>query len=446
MTATAASSHIPHTSSGPYPARPGNLVRPLIDGEAIARRLGEAVEAARHSVWLTVAFCSDDFCFPDGRGLLFDVLDRAAGRGVDVRLLVWRPNPEYPAGHRVFGGSPEQRDLLARRGARYKIRWDRAAAACCQHQKSWVIDAGQPTETAFVGGMNLTSVALTRHDVYVEITGPSTTDICHNFVERWNEASERHLPDGNWACDETDVLTCVDRPPQPRGDSVVQIQRMLDPSRYAADRVEQSIAEQYERAIDAARRSIYIVNQAVPVPWIAKPLLRAAERGVDMVLVVPAIPEDYAYRARLDARGAALFEGIEALAPHRGFTLAGIAEHHAGRRRARYVHAKIMLVDDVWATIGSCNLHFQSMGGNAEMNASIWDAEVVRALRCRLLAQHLAIDTAGLDDRAALALFRDVADRNRAKIDRREDDWQGLAFALSPHEYARKTAAKADLT
>ncbi|MFO1083301.1 MAG: phosphatidylserine/phosphatidylglycerophosphate/cardiolipin synthase family protein [Reyranellaceae bacterium] len=446
MTTAAAPSHIPGTTSGPYPARPGNLVRPLIDGEAIARRLGEAVEAARHSVWLTVAFCSDDFSFPGGRGLLFDVLDRAAARGVDVRLLVWRPNPEFRAGHRVFGGSSEQRALLAKRGARFKIRWDRAAAGYCQHQKSWMIDAGQPTETAFVGGMNLTSVALLRHDIYVEIVGPSAMDVCHNFVERWNEATERHAPDGNWACEGMDVLPLPDRPSAPRGSAIVQVQRMLDPSRYLVDRVEQSIVEQYEHAIDAARRTIFIVNQAVPVPRVARPLLRAAERGVDIVLVVPAIPEDYAYKARLDPKGAALFDGIEALAPHRGFTLAGVAEHRAGRRRARYVHAKVMLVDDSWATIGSCNLHFHSMGGNAEMNASIWDGEVVRALRCTLLAQHLALDTASLDDRAALRLFKEVAAGNRDRIERREDDWQGSAFALSPHDYARESGVKPDLT
>jgi phosphatidylserine/phosphatidylglycerophosphate/cardiolipin synthase-like enzyme len=443
---TAAASYVPGTTSGPYPARSGNLVRPLIDGEAIAQRLGEAVETARHSVWLTVAFCSDDFLFPDGRGPLFDVLDRAAARGIDVRLLVWRPNPEFGAGHRVFGGTLEQRAWLAKRRARFKIRWDRAAGRYCQHQKSWMIDAGHPAETAFVGGMNLTSVALQRHDVYVEITGPSAADVCHNFVERWNEASERHAVDGNWACDGTDALPYPDRPSAPRGGSTVQVQRMLDPSRYAVDRAEQSIVEQYEQAIDAARRTIFIVNQAVPVPRVAKPLLRAAERGVDIVLVVPAIPEDYAYKARLDPRGAALFDGIEALAPHRGFTLAGVAEHHAGRRRARYVHAKVMLVDDFWATIGSCNLHFHSMGGNAEMNASIWDGEVVRALRRGLLARHLALDTAGLDDRAALRLFKDVAAGNRDRIERREDGWQGSAFALSPHDYARDSGGKADLT
>jgi phosphatidylserine/phosphatidylglycerophosphate/cardiolipin synthase-like enzyme len=422
----------------------------LVDGPEIAGRIGEAVEQACHSVWLTVAFYSDDFLFPDGRGPLFDVLDRAVARGLDVRLLIWRPNPETTPSARLFGGSAAQRALLARRGSRFKIRWDRAATVFCQHQKSWVIDAGKASETSFVGGLNLTSVAMARHDVYAEVTGPSAADVRHNFVERWNEASERHAPDGNWACDAADQLPEIgpgrDVASSPRGRSTVQIQRMLDPSRYPAARVERSILEQYQRAIDAARRTIYIENQAIPVPEVARPLVGAVERGVHVVLLVPPIPEDYVYAARHDPLGASRFWGIVTLGRHPNFTLAGIAEFHAGSRRAAYVHAKMMLIDDAWATIGSCNLHPYSLGGHTEMNASIWDADVARALRCRLFAQHLGMDTNRMDDRAALRLFRDIARANQGKMDRREPDWKGMAFALSPEAYGRESGVKADLT
>src|SRR5260370_544093 len=37
-----------------------------------------------------------------------------------------------------------------------------------------------------------------NHDVYIELAGPSAVDIHHNFVQRWNEASERHSADGRW--------------------------------------------------------------------------------------------------------------------------------------------------------------------------------------------------------------------------------------------------------
>ena len=45
-------SYIPGTTSGPYPARPGNRVRAFIDGPQIMRRIGEAIAKAQHSVWL----------------------------------------------------------------------------------------------------------------------------------------------------------------------------------------------------------------------------------------------------------------------------------------------------------------------------------------------------------------------------------------------------------
>ena len=80
---------MPPARSGSYPVRAGNAVRPLVDGEAAFRRICEAAESARHSVWVTVAFLERDVPMPDGRGSFFDVLDRAAARGLDVRALFW---------------------------------------------------------------------------------------------------------------------------------------------------------------------------------------------------------------------------------------------------------------------------------------------------------------------------------------------------------------------
>lgn len=438
--------YVPGTTSGPYPARPGNRVRALIDGPSIMQRIGAAIAHARHSIWVAMAFYTDDFLLPDGQEPLFDVLDRAVARGVDVRLLVWRPNRDVPPVPRTFSGSAEQRALLAERGSRFKIRWDRAATVFCQHQKSWVIDAGQPSETSFVGGLNLTSVGMRLHDVYVEVTGPAATDVRHNFVERWNEASDRNAADGNWCCDASDELPDADQPRPACGRSTVQIQRMLDARRYAPDRVERSILEQYQRAIDAARRTIYLQNQAIPVPEVARHLVAAAERGVEIVMLVPAVPEGYVFEARHDPAEASRFWGIEALGHHANFTLAGLAEMHEGKRRAAYVHAKMMVVDDVWLTIGSCNLHPYSLNGHTEMNASVWDAGVAHKLRDTLFARHLGLDTASLDDRAALQTFRDIARANRDRLERGASDWQGRVFALRPEAYGFESGVKSDLT
>ena len=432
-------------------------MRPLVDGVPAFRRIAEAIATARHSVWLTAAFVAPDFRMPDGSGALFDVLDRAVERGLDVRAILWRPNQESVGYGRAFSGSPEDRNLLEARGSRFRIRWDRAHGPSVQHQKSWLVDAGRAGETAFVGGMNLTAKALgspghgsegERHDVYVEISGPSATDVHHNFVQRWNEASERAEIDGRWGHDGDDALRFPQRLSAPRGASTVQIQRMVHAGRYSDSHPgpgaqaydiaggEGSILEQYLQAIGAARSSIYIENQAIPIPQVATALEAALRRTVEIVLLVPADPEDHVRAARQNPQRKPLFEALAALGRYENFALAGIAGLDArGRRNSVYVHSKIMLVDDAWATIGSCNLHANSLSGHTEMNASIWDPEVVRALRCELLAEHLDRDTAGIDDRSAFCLYREIAHENRRRYEANDGKWQGLAFGLDPAAY-----------
>jgi phosphatidylserine/phosphatidylglycerophosphate/cardiolipin synthase-like enzyme len=413
--------------------------------------------AARHSVWLTAAFVAPDFQMPDGSGTLFDVLDRAVERGLDVRAIFWRPNQESIGYGRTFSGSSDERGTLKARGSRFRIRWDRTFGPYCHHQKSWLIDAGQDGETAFVGGINLTAKAMgspghptegERHDVYVEIAGPSATDVHHNFVQRWNEASERVADDGTWGHDGDDGLSFPARPSALRGESVVQIQRMVHPGRYsdahaspespAYDIVggERSVLAQYHQAIGTARRSIYIENQAIPIPEVAAALEKALERGVEVVALVPADPEDGVRLARQNPQRKPLFDGVAALGRYENFALVGIAGLDArGYRSNIYVHSKIMLVDDGWATIGSCNLHASSLTGNTEMNAAIWDPKVVRALRRELLAEHLDRDTTGIDDRAALRLYGEIARENRRRREAGDFKWQGLAFSLDPGTY-----------
>ena len=447
-----------HVSSalGAYPVRSGNLVQPLVDGVPAFRRIAEAIAAARHSLWLTVAFYAPDFRFPDGRDL-FDVLDDVVARGQDVRVLFWRPNAESGRYGRTFSGTSADRELLEARGARFSIRWDRAGESYCHHQKSWLIDAGHPTETAFVGGINLTAKALGspghrdggRHDLYLEITGPSATDVNHNFVQRWNEASERMEADGTWGSGGVSPLPFPARASAARGTSIVQIQRMMPAGRYAdgtaspggqphaIEAGERSILSQYEGAIDAARSTIYIENQALPVPAIARKLEAALDRGVQVVFLLPAEPEEWIRRARHDPARSALFEAVEALDRHDAFLLAGLTVPGAGRVEPVYVHAKVMLVDDAWMTIGSCNLHANSLGGHTELNASVWDPAVVRALRCELLAEHLGQDTFELDDRAALQLYRDVADANCRAAARLNSGRHGLAVTMRAAAYGR---------
>lgn len=435
--------------------RPGNFVRPLIDGVPAFRRICEAIDGARLSVWLTVTFLWPGFEMPDGRGSTFAVLDRAAARGIDVRLICWRPDEETAGLRRnAFWGSPEQIAQLHELRSGVNIRWDRAHPGFCQHQKCWLVDAGCENETAFVGGINLNPHSLVtpghhgeghNHDVFVEVAGPSAADVHHNFVQRWNEASERLAPDGCWGVGSTADLPFPTRLPAERGRAVVQIQRTTHAGRYLDRQAtpggvpfdiaagEQTNFHQYCAAIDAARRSIYIENQYVDVPPIVDCLRRALQRGVEVVLLMPAQPD---VSLPVPAERRAFLQARATLGAYPNFLLAGIAGMNSdGHRTPVYVHAKLMLVDDEWATVGSCNLHHFSLFGNGEINAAFAEPNTVRAFRCELLREHLDEDTSGLDDRSALRLFCQIARANRSKLEAGDAAWQGLAFELDPATY-----------
>jgi cardiolipin synthase A/B len=370
-------SHIPSVPGGSYPLRPGNRVRPLIDGVHAFRRTCEAVEAARHSVWVVVAFIRPEFRLPDDRGSL-------GGINLNQRAMV---SPGHAGGDGI-------------------------------------------------------------HDAYVELTGPSATDVHHNFVQRWNEASDRNASDGLWAHTAGDSLAFPNRASSMQGTSTVQIQRNVHAARYrnghpspgaqpyAIADGESTIRRQYLAAITAARRSIYIENQALTDEPTVDALASAVVRGVETVVLTPAEPEGWVGDVRNRPDDRAFFDKFASLGRHENFTLAGIAGRNAsGTRTDVYIHGKLMLVDDAWATIGSCNLHRNSLYGHSEINASIWDPDAVRALRCELLAEHLAQDTTHLDDSAALRLYREISIANRARRDKGDSNWQGLAYSLDPAIY-----------
>ncbi len=65
---------LPFVTTGDYPTRDGHRVRLWVDGEPAFRRICEAIEAARQSVWVTVTFMWPSFEMPDGRGTTLAVL------------------------------------------------------------------------------------------------------------------------------------------------------------------------------------------------------------------------------------------------------------------------------------------------------------------------------------------------------------------------------------
>ncbi|MBW1685980.1 MAG: hypothetical protein JRS35_13075, partial [Deltaproteobacteria bacterium] len=198
---------------------------------------------------------------------------------------------------------------------------------------------------------------------------------------------------------------------------------------------EESALEQYVAAIEAAQSAIYIEDQVIGSPTIAEVLLPALERGVEVVFLVPGQAHPAFVEARQNPRAAFLLQKLTDLDLHENFTLAAIAASRGdGRYDEIYVHAKIMLVDDAWATIGSTNIAERSFRRDTELNASFWHAQTVHTLRVELLHEHLARDTSGLDPREALRLYAAIA---RANGERRavRQPLEGLAYSLDAQEY-----------
>lgn len=147
---------------------------------------------------------------------------------------------------------------------------------------------------------------------------------------------------------------------------------------------------------------------------------------------MPAEPDDGLRQAREHTDLQPIFAALDALDAHDRFTLIGLTGgsngDQPGPRRAIYVHAKLMIVDDAFLTIGSCNLHLWSLHVQTEMNASVYDPAVARALRCELFAEHLGIDTSGMKAEEAAERLAEAARVNAAAGS--DGHWLGNVLAL----------------
>lgn len=469
------------SAEGPYPPREGNLVIPWIDGVPFYERLAAALRAARRKVWAIVSFIEPAFRFPDGDPW-WAHLGACQARGVDVRVLFWR-NPRFFKTAHVLLGGPEDRALLAARGAAWAARWDASeAAGHCHHQKAFVIDEGDDDAIAFVGGMVLSSATLARpghrrghekHDAFLELRGPAVADAAHNFVQRWNFA--RLDPEAPPWPDLTraDPLPWPSHVPRPCGGARVQLARTIQPGLYpgvaapGAARFdslagESTILAHYRRAFAAARRTIYLENQHPGEAALLGDLDDALRRGVRVVMVVPGEPMAAIGRAaaEVDALGeraaehryGPTFRGLAALGEHHRFTLAALARSDpagagAWTHREIYTHAKLCVVDGAWATLGSANLVDLSLrADHSELNAAVWGRDVCLPLLRGLVGEHTDAELGDdVDDASALRRFADLARRGRRDL-LAGGPLPAGCYALDPRTYARGPALTRGLT
>ena len=415
----------------------GNHVRPLIHGASYFAELAAGIEAAGPSdlIYFTDWRGDPDQRLRDDPGSVAkDLLAAADRRGVDVRGLIWRSHLDK------LSFSAEQNRLLGLElqaaGAEALLDM-RVRTGGSHHQKVVIIryrDRPQD-DVAFVGGIDLghsrrddarhagdrqaQSMAPEYgphppwHDVQVAITGPAVHDVETVFRERWLDPTPLSQNPVFWLHDK---LTRTDLRPDPLpeqaaaphpvagGTHVVQLLRTYPNLRHGRDYPfarggERSVARGYTKALRRSRQLVYIEDQYLWSPDVAAAFVDALRASPELrvVAVLPRVPDQAHPLSRVPQQlGRA--DALAMLKEAGGDRVAAYSiENHLSR--PVYVHAKVCVMDDVWATVGSDNFNRRSWTHDSELSAVVIDTaerdredlscSYARRLRLTLAAEHL---------------------------------------------------------
>ena len=331
---------------------PGNRIKLLRNGAEYFAALELAIDSAQREVWLESYIFADD---PTGRRIA-DALARAAGRGVKVRLMVdgW--------GAKFFLTSSLERFL---RDAGIEFLKYRPEVAPWQfrshrlrrlHRKLAHIDA----RLAFVGGINVIDDMNTpghkppRIDFAVSVEGMLLPAIAYTMQRVWALVQLVQLG-------ASQLPLFPERGPADRVGSQTAKFVIRDNLRHRRD-----IEQAYLAAIRNARREILIANSYFfPGTTFRRALTDAAARGVKVTLILQAKVE----YVLLHFAGKALYGQLLA---------AGVViqEYHKSM-----LHAKVAVIDDHWATVGSSNIDPYSLLMAREANVLVRDREFAGELK-----------------------------------------------------------------
>jgi cardiolipin synthase A/B len=312
----------------------GNTAELLENGDGIFPAMLKDIRDAKVSVQL------ETFIFkPDEAGRLFaDAMIEAARRGVQVRLLIdaqggklgelrgeleaagvickdYRPAPQYGA-----FGRRTHRKLLVVDG---KIGY--TGGFCVD--KRWLGNARDKTEW---------------HDSSVRVTGPVVSQLQAVFSEDWTFTTGEILAGDRFYPKTTAIGSIESQAIKASKGDASSLPKML-----------------YFMAIQAAQKSIHIQNAYfLPDKQIREALISAAQRGVDVKVMVPGSHTDLppVRQASRHHYGSLLKGGVK------------IFEYQPAM-----IHSKTLVVDGIFSTIGSINLDTRSMSKNAEVSLSFYD-------------------------------------------------------------------------
>ena len=333
---------------------PGNRLTLLNSGAEFFPALLTAINQARHEVHLESYIFEDDRTGRDVAGALM----AAARRGVSVRVLVDGfgaaafPTTLLPAlaeaGVMALIYRPER--------ARFKLRRYRLRRL---HRKLAVIDG----EIGFVGGINIIDDLNTpdqspgRYDYAVRVEGPVLLPIRQTMrriweVLVWVNFKRRYR------------LAPVEKSTMaPRGEQQAAF-LVRDNVRHRRD-----IEQAYLAAIAGARDSILIANAYfLPGRRFRGALSKASQRGVQVSILL---------QGRIEYR--LLHYATQAL--YDKLLKAGI---RIFEYQNSFLHAKVAVIDEHWATVGSSNIDPFSLLLSREANLVVLDRKFAEELRLSL--------------------------------------------------------------
>ncbi|MBI5335838.1 MAG: cardiolipin synthase ClsB [Burkholderiales bacterium] len=365
----------------------GNQVTLLRGGDALFPSMCEAIAAAQHEVWVASYIVHDDHV----AGCVTRAMEDAVRRGVKVHLVA----DGFGSVHTAAAG------LLRRlqaggvavaifRPLRRWWSWLRPGSLRRLHMKLCVVDG----RLGFVGGINLISDLIDlRHgptdqprlDYAVRVSGPVVVPIEQTVKAMWSRA----VFGRDWRQELAEVLSHPGRwqgltrlvrrlrmgpgllPPRAAELPAAQADAPVRAAFVVRDNLRQrrTIERSYIEAIAQARRRIDIVcPYFYPGRLFRRALRGAARRGVQVRLLL---------QGKVDYRIAALAARVL----YGELLQSGV---RVFEYTPAFLHAKVAVVDDEWATVGSSNIDPLSLLVNLEANLVVRDAAFVGQLSAEL--------------------------------------------------------------
>jgi len=348
----------------------GHAVELLRGGDALFPAMGIAIAQARHTIWLATYLFHDDAVAQT----LALLLAAAARRGVQVRVVVdgFGSKATLVALHGWLGEAGVELAVF-----RPIDRWwsyFQPGQARRLHQKLCVVDS----DVAFVGGINLIADRNDLHhgwsdaprlDFACRIRGVAVAEVEQSVQAIWTRAMLGRV----WRDELATLLRSA--APMARARRLATRLRIVRPKRAnPADvqppvslafvvrdnlRQRRSIERVYMEAITHARHRIDLVTPYFyPDRHFRSALVKAAERGVKVRLLL---------QGKIDYRIA----GVAARVLYDELLTQGV---QIFEYTPAYLHAKMAVVDEEWATLGSSNIDPLSLLLNLEANVVVCDA------------------------------------------------------------------------